>query len=117
MTDPSLKLIVLKTTDTEALRQFYTQIGFEFAEEQHGSGPVHCSAALGHGVLEIYPLPDGAHADATTRLGFGVANLHSVLTGLGDDWTPKQTEWGLRAVVRDPDGRAVELYETIGSES
>lgn len=117
MTDPLLKLIVLKTPDTESLCQFYTQIGFQFVEEQHGNGPIHRCAAFGDGVLEIYPLPDGAGADATTRLGFGVANLQSILIRLGHDGTPKQTAWGLRAVVRDPDGRAVELYETIGSES
>ena len=117
MTDPSLKLIVLKTPDTQSLRQFYTHMGFRFVEEQHGNGPIHCSAAFGSGVLEIYPLPDGAGANATTGLGFGVANLQSILIGLGHDGTPKQTAWGLRAVVRDPDGRAVELYETIGSES
>jgi len=112
MTDPSLKLIVLKTTDIGLLRQFYTQLGFQFVEEQHGKGPVHCSASLGDGILEIYPLPDGAEADLTTRLGFSVLDPNSVLTGLGDVSAPKQTDWGLRAVVRDPDGRAVELYET-----
>ena len=68
MTDPSLKLIVLKTPDTQSLSQFYTHIGFQFVEEQHGNGPIHCSAAFGSGVLEIYPLSDGALADATIRL-------------------------------------------------
>jgi hypothetical protein len=68
-------------------------------------------------VLEIYPLPDeGGAADATTRLGFGVERLADVVQALCQPGTviasePRQTVWGLRAVVRDPDGRAVELYQ------
>ena len=111
MSEPALKLIVLKTAQVESLRDFYARIGFRFVEEQHGKGPIHFSASLGDGVLEIYPLSDGAEADSTTRLGFGVTDLASVLKGLGEECDPKQTEWGLRAVVRDPDGRSVELYE------
>ena len=75
MTDPSLKLIVLKTNDVGALRGFYTRIGFQFVEEQHGRGPVHFSAAPGDGILEIHPLPEHAIADGTTRLG--IAGRHS----------------------------------------
>ena len=109
--DPTLKLIVLKTAQVESLRDFYARIGFRFVEEQHGKGPVHFSTSLGDGVLEIYPLPVGAVGDSTTRVGFGVADLASVLEELGAECDPKQTNWGLRAVVRDPDGRSVELYE------
>lgn len=115
MPAPSLKLIVLKTNDVESLRNFYTQIGFRFVEEQHGKGPVHSSAALGGGILEFYPLPDGSEADSTTRLGFAVTGAESVVESLTDTAEvvskPKATEWGTRAVVRDPDGRSVELYE------
>ncbi len=111
---PELKLIVLKTTQPDALRGFYTQLGFQFVEEQHGKGPVHFSAALGDGVLEIYPLPDDAEADSTTRLGFAVEGIEAIverLAGTADVISkPKATEWGTRAVVRDPDGRSVELY-------
>ena len=28
---------------------------------------------------------------------------------------PEQTEWGLRAVIRDPDGRTVELYDSLSN--
>lgn len=114
MNDPSLKLIVLKTNDVESLRAFYTRLGFRFVEEQHGKGPLHFSAPLGDGILEIYPLPDGKQPD-TTRLGFAVSDVVSIVASLIETEVvvskPKQTEWGLRAVVRDPDGRTVELYE------
>jgi catechol 2,3-dioxygenase-like lactoylglutathione lyase family enzyme len=115
MDAPSLKLIVLKTNNVESLRAFYTRLGFRFVEEQHGKGPLHFSAPLGDGILEIYPLPDGALADTTTRLGFAVSGVDSINASLIETEygvsKPKQTEWGLRAVVRDPDGRTVELYE------
>jgi len=116
MTAPRLELLVLKTAHVESVREFYTHVGFHFVEEQHGKGPRHYSAPLGDGVFEVYPLPEGAEADATTRLGFRVADLASVLLGLGNMSGPKQTVWGLRAMVRDPDGRTVELYETSRSD-
>ncbi len=111
---PSITLLVLKTDAVERLRDFYACLGFEFFEEQHGNGPRHWSASAGDAVLEIYPLPDDGTVDVTTRLGFGISDFEDVVESvrqlaevMGE---PKQTQWGLRAVVRDPDGRAVELY-------
>ena len=114
MPDLSLKLIVLKTPQLDSVRGFYTRMGFQFVEEQHGSGPVHFSAPLGDGILEIYPLQEGASADSSTRLGFGVSDLPAVIETLArhaEVHGPKKTPWGLRAVVKDPDGRSVELYD------
>lgn len=112
---PSLKLLVLKTVAVEQLRNFYARLDFEFVEEQHGSGPQHWSAPVGDGILEIYPLPEDGIVDVTTRLGFAVSDVKEVVESvrqLSEVVTePKQTQWGLRAVVRDTDGRAVELYE------
>jgi predicted enzyme related to lactoylglutathione lyase len=68
-------------------------------------------------VLELYPLPDdGGGVDTTTRLGFSVENLPGVVeavqaAGAPVVTRPQETPWGCRAVVRDPDGRAVELYQ------
>jgi hypothetical protein len=68
-------------------------------------------------LLEVYPLPeDGSRADATTRLGFAVERVGEVVQALKALGAPVVTEpgatqWGIRAVVRDPDGRAIELYE------
>lgn len=110
-----LSLLVLKTHQVEALRSFYEAIGLAFVEEQHGSGPVHYAAELGATVVELYPLPADAEPDATTRLGFTVADVARVQRALADlnlpAKPPKQTEWGLRVVVKDPDGRSVELWE------
>lgn len=116
MSNAKLTLLVLKTRQVEALKTFYGSLGIEMIEEQHGKGPVHYSGQVGDGVLEIYPLPDGTSvADETTRLGFSVDALDQVIQTLKTCNTPiasepKATQWGQRAVVRDPDGRSVELY-------
>lgn len=115
MIDPRLALIVLKTKQVQVVRDFYARLGFVFVEEQHGRGPIHFSAPLGDGILEIYPLPKGKETDSTIRLGFAVSDVELVINSL-DEFAeiverPKQTEWGLRAVVRDPDGRVVEVCE------
>ncbi len=117
MENVMLSLVVLKTRQVEALRRFYGTLGIELAEERHGKGPVHFAGQVGDVVLEVYPLPDdGTLADTSTRLGFSVARLVEVVLALKALDTPivtdpQASQWGLRAVVRDPDGRAVELYQ------
>jgi predicted enzyme related to lactoylglutathione lyase len=122
MTEPdaagvSLKLLVLKSRQVDKLRAFYQSLGITFTQEQHGQGPVHYSGAVAGAVLEIYPLPDDTStADRATRLGFAVSRLEQVVENLRASGTPvtsppQQTAWGYRAVVQDPDGRPVELYQ------
>jgi lactoylglutathione lyase len=116
MPNVKLTLLVLKTRQIEALKAFYGSLGIELIEEQHGKGPIHYSGQVGDGILEIYPLSDDTLvADETTRLGFSVEGMDQVVHELRACDTPivsepKATQWGLRSVVRDPDGRSVELY-------
>jgi hypothetical protein len=113
----ALSLVVLKTRQVDRLRRFYGALGIEFFEEQHGKGPIHYAGRVGDVVLEVYPLrEDDAPAGATTRLGFAVEQMAGVVQALQALDAPVLTEpqvtpWGLRAVVRDPDGRAVELHQ------
>jgi hypothetical protein len=112
-----LKTLVLRTTRLEKLRRFYYTLGVDFTEEQHGTGPVHFAGSLGGVLLELYPLADESDAiDPTTRLGLSVQGLDDLVLALGWTGAPvvshaRQTKWGKRAIVRDPDGRVVELYE------
>ncbi|WP_254506884.1 VOC family protein [Anatilimnocola floriformis] len=111
-----LSLLVLKTRQLERLKDFYENLGIEFVEEKHGDGPLHFAGKLGDAVFEIYPLASG-EADATTRLGFVVDDLDDISERLQRLQSvplkqPKQTEWGRRLVVKDPDGRSVELYQS-----
>lgn len=114
MADISLTLLVLKTHQMDRLLAFYQALGIEFTEEQHGKGPRHHAGRVGDVVIEIYPLPDEGTADSSARLGFSVGNLAEVVQALQSIDTPvvkqpTQTAWGLQTVVKDPDGRSVEL--------
>lgn len=113
----NINLVVLKTNQPENLVTFYESIGFQFDHHRHGNGPLHYAAELKDFVFEIYPLPTGMHEpDNTTRLGFTIAQLETVLEKLKANGTtikkePTITEWGYQALVEDPDGRKVELKE------
>lgn len=117
MANESLTLVVLKTRQMEQLRLFIQTLGIELKEEQHGKGPIHFAGRVGGTVIEVYPLKDdGTPVDASTRLAFAVDNLAEIVQKLQSIGTqiitvPKETPWGLQAVVRDPDGRAVELSQ------
>ena len=86
--------------------------GAHFVEEKHGEGPRHYAATFGGMTLELYP----GEADVGTRVGFAVADVDaavSTLQALGASVrvAPKDSPWGRRAVVLDPDGRSVELQQ------
>jgi lactoylglutathione lyase len=113
---PVLTLLVLKTRQPDTLRSFYQALGVDLSEERHGKGPRHFAGRVGETVLEVYPLTEEIAADASTRLGFTVGDVDGVVTALRGVGAPvvsppQQTTWGYRAVVRDPDGRAIELYQ------
>lgn len=116
MADVSLTLLVLKSRQVDRVRTFYQALGIVFTEEQHGTGPRHYAGRVGEVLVEIYPLPNDGSTDASTRLGFTVGNLAEVvraLEGIGTQVVkqPTQTTWGLQAVVKDPDGRSVEVTQ------
>lgn len=117
-----LNLLVLRTTDLASARSFYEAFGLSFVEEQHGSGPVHLSCERGGTVLELYPgkpgqAPERLNAGATMP-GFSVESVAATLERLQAlnvtvVTAPKDSPWGKRMVVLDPDGRAVEISEPV----
>jgi predicted enzyme related to lactoylglutathione lyase len=112
-----LNLLVLKTAQPDRLRAFYTALGIDFTAEQHGNGPPHFAGRIGDVVLELYPLAEPAGTTELVRLGFVVDDLDAVVRSVEERGAVvvsgvRQTEWGYRAVVRDPDGRAVELCQS-----
>jgi lactoylglutathione lyase len=120
MGSASLSLIVLRTSKTQEMLAFYGALGFVFGEEKHGSGPIHHSTQIGSTVLEIYPgesaAPINRKGSGATMLGFAVQSLDDVvpaLEKLSSEFIsgPKDSAWGRRVVVVDPDGRTVELSE------
>jgi catechol 2,3-dioxygenase-like lactoylglutathione lyase family enzyme len=113
---PTLNLVVIKVNDLPTSLAFYGAIGLELIEEKHGSGPIHYSCAHCGAVFEIYPRDGAEIAPDSIRIGFQIANLDSVLADLENNRGkiaagPRDSKWGRRAVVRDPDGYTVELIQ------
>jgi predicted enzyme related to lactoylglutathione lyase len=112
-----LKLIVIRTPEPQRLANFYTQFGLNFEYHKHGTSPYHFSTSIGKTILEIYPLTKSQkQADLSLRLGFEIEHFDKVLQHLVrqnikiiDE--PMQTEWGIMAIIKDPDGRKIELYK------
>jgi predicted enzyme related to lactoylglutathione lyase len=113
---PSLNLIVVRSFDPARTVTFYESLGIRFQEEQHGKGPVHWAVNLDGLVLEVYPAKAEKEVDQTTRLGFEVEDIDDILRrlrplGIKILTELKSSQWGLRAVVQDPDGRSMELVQ------
>ena len=115
----TLSLLVLRAADPARTRRFYEALGLLFAEEQHGTGPVHHACVLGATVLEIYPAAASDVATRGSRLGLRVDDVRDAYRkvigcGAGVHRTLGDSERGFLAVVIDPDGRLVELTEQSG---
>jgi hypothetical protein len=113
---PRLKLIVVRSANVEKCSELFRQLGLQFAEEKHGNGPMHLAAQIGEITFEIYPAKTESDIDRSTRLGFVVPDLQSsidALKSIGIEIVeqPRDGEWGRRAVVRDADGRSIELCQ------
>jgi len=110
-----LNLVVIRASNLAASVAFYESLGLIFAQEQHGNGPIHFACDLGGVIFEIYPGTDAAKHEL--RLGFIVElQIDQLITqieqsGLKVASRPKDSPWGRRAVVADPDGYQVELTE------
>jgi catechol 2,3-dioxygenase-like lactoylglutathione lyase family enzyme len=114
--DILLNLVVLRSADPARAVGFYNRLGLRFSKHRHGAGPEHLSAELGGAVFEIYPLASDGSSTLGTRIGFRVSSVDKALAALaeypGAIISPaKDSEWGRRAVVTDPDGHKVELLE------
>jgi lactoylglutathione lyase len=111
-------LLVIKTNQLREQLAFYTALGLSFEHHRHENGPSHYATA-GHPVIELYPLPKGVTVpDTTTRIGFTVTALDSLIERLrGGEIQiisePAVTEWGYTAIVKDVDGRTVELVQAM----
>lgn len=110
---PLMNLIVIRSSDIEKSVLFYSAMGLLFAKHRHGTGPEHYTSVVNGFVFEIYPI-GSAQPTGGTRIGFSVDHVDSVVEMLTDAGGtvvshPHHTEWGRRAVMKDPDGHSVEL--------
>jgi len=116
MMDISLNLVVIRSTDVQRATQFYKLLGLDFTLHRHGEGPEHYACELGQVVFEIYPSTNEIQDAASVRIGFQVNSLDSLVIILREHQVPfttqpKDSPWGRRAVITDPDGHRVELVE------
>jgi lactoylglutathione lyase len=113
--------LVLFATDIQGAGDFYRAIGLDLADELHEDGPVHLAMELGPVHFAIYEAaapgtaPD-RRSGGDTFPGFYVESLDDVTETLRQLGAPLIQEheampWGCRIVVRDPDGRAVEVNQ------
>lgn len=98
----------------ERARAFYDVLGMRFTRHAHGSGPEHYAHQDERGVFELYPQKEPMAGDRT-GLGFAVADLdaaHEAFAAAGFEPGPvRDNPWGRTFVVRDPDGRRVEIKQ------
>lgn len=112
----TLNLIVIRVKDLEISKRFYEKLGINFSYEQHGNGEKHLSAMLEGIVFEIYPRSNNINTSNCVRLGFRVASVDKIIEELQAIETvivspPKDSQWGRRAVIIDPDGHKIELVD------
>jgi catechol 2,3-dioxygenase-like lactoylglutathione lyase family enzyme len=108
-----LQLVMIRSKDLEKARAFYEALGVKFVMHSHG-GPDHLCCESHGFVFEIYPLGKKQTATVDTRLGFAVKSIRGAIAkaesvGGVVFQLPKQTPWGKRAVLCDPDGHRVEI--------
>ena len=107
-------LVVIRTRDMNRAREFYKALGMALVQHSHGSGPVHLACEMEGQVFEIYPLGENDLPTTSARIGFCVPSVdeaYQALLAAGGQKvsSPRDSEWGRRAVVADPDGHRVEL--------
>ena len=112
----AINLVVLRSPDMARAAAFYSRLGLQFTLHRHGTGPEHYAAELGGSVFELYPLSPDGPSTLGTRIGFCVPSLDTILAALNDCpgavvSPAKDSEWGRRAVVADPDGHRIELLQ------
>jgi predicted enzyme related to lactoylglutathione lyase len=94
-------------------------LGFEFVKHAHGTGPQHYASDDDGFVFELYPATAEQGVSSSTRIGLAVANVDDAAAKLGAFagarlvTAPKDSEWGRRAVVADPDEHCIELVAAI----
>ena len=111
-----LGLLTIRSRDLIAAEQFYGQLGLSFESHVHGAGPEHLCCHSDRLAFEIYPLREGETPTSSARLGFrvnGLAECVAKIEALGGTiLSPiRDSPWGRRAIVCDPDGHKVEVYE------
>jgi lactoylglutathione lyase len=111
----ALNLVVLRSASIHRTAKFYSRLGIAFLCHRHGTGPEHLSAELEGAVLEFYP--SSGQPVEQVRIGFRVPLLNTVIEAFQDApdaiiSPPRNSKWGRRMIIQDPDGHQIELIES-----
>ena len=109
--------MVIRAENPRKLASFYEKLGLVFVKEQHGKGPEHyCAQSEAGFTFEIYPIQESGKDTASVRLGFSVTSITDIFNKLQSELNlispPKDSPWGRRAVLIDPQGHIIELTES-----
>lgn len=120
--------LVLFSEQVDVVAAFYRALGLPLEAEQHGDGPVHHTCSLGPTHFAIFAARGTARSSGSGEAASDHREAGAQFFGLTVDdlgaafavsrehgaevvQEPKSYPWGRRALVRDPDGRVVELFE------
>ncbi len=112
--------LILFTPKVERVVAFYREIGIPLEEERHEDGLLHFACELGPVHFAVFAAESGSAPDWRTGgsayFGIAVASIDDAFTGARRAnapiiQEPQEYPWGMRALVLDPDGRVVELFE------
>ena len=116
-----LGALVLFTSSLETTVAFYRAMGIDLAEEDHGDGAMHFAAELDGCHFAVFPASGisrspGLREPGCSFVGIAVESVRAALEGVRSLGAPVLEDpthypWGIRAVVADPDGRPVEIFE------
>ncbi|MEX2029568.1 MAG: VOC family protein [Anaerolineales bacterium] len=112
--------LIVFTHKLEAVVEFYSAIGVPLELERHGDGPAHYACELGRTHIAVFRSGPGEapefRSGGSSFAGFTVNSLEAALDAAKSVKAeviqqPTQYPWGWRALVKDPDGRVVELFQ------
>jgi catechol 2,3-dioxygenase-like lactoylglutathione lyase family enzyme len=127
-----LASVVLFSRRPDEVVAFYRAVGVPLEDEDHGDGVMHHAADVDGIHMAVLPADEDGNdgsgdawgdatspawrAAGTTFVGLWVDSLEESTAALERAGAPllrshEQCDWGCRVVVRDPDGRAVEVNQ------
>lgn len=110
-----INLLVIYADKMESLRDELSAFDLIFEKHHHGKGPVHYACEQDGLCLEIYPSSD-TNPKTHTRIGLSVSDMAVALDAAKSiqadiKVSPKDSPWGIRAVIQLATGLKVELVQ------
>ncbi len=111
--------ITINTTQPDLLLRFYGLLGFQFQQQMVDKGGQTWAGQMGDLSLGIFNIQESFSDKAPgVQLSFEVEKLESLIQEFRQlkaqiMMEPLETERGWMAIVIDPDGRSVELWQPL----